>query len=350
MPFYLLVAILPAIAAFASGSVALYAWPRRQVNGARAFSLCTTSIFIWCFFSVFEYLSLDQTARVIFGKTEYFGISFFPALWLVFTLRYAQYDRWLTLKRMVAISIIPMLTLIFALTDYWHGLIWRSATLLLEPYSRLVIEHGWWFNYMTIPYRYALLVVGFGVLLSASFSRARLYQQQTFMLVGAAMAPFMGNVLYVVAGVNFYGLDLTPVGFALTGVLIHLSLFRTKFLEVAPISYRTVFLNTADAVILLDIRRRIVDLNPSALVEGRNRFDVEAAVGQSFELLFPDYSLLLQALGQKAELTQTMRLPNRADNRPIGEGPTVFRQVKVRSLLRQADQHMYEEKRSTQDV
>ncbi len=333
MPLYIVFTALPAIAACASGSAALYAWQRREINGAGAFALCMGSIFIWCFFAVFEYLSLDQTARIIFGKAEYLGIAFFPALWLIFTLQYAHYDGWLTRRVLAALNVIPVLTLLLAFTDHWHGWIWRSVTLALQPFPRLVIEHGWWFHYVAVPYCYVLLTVGFGTLLTAAFVGSRLHRRQVLALLCAALTPFVGNVLYVIAGVTFYGMDLTPVGFAVTGMIVQFSLFRTQFLDVAPISYRTVLLSAKDAVILLNIYHRIVDVNPSALAESKGWHSVEAVVGKRFERVFPDYGRLLRSMGEAAELTETISLPRMVTERKDDYLDEVFREVRVRSLL-----------------
>lgn len=333
MPFYFLIAVLPTIAAFASGSIAVYAWQRREINGARAFALCTTSIFVWCFFSVFEYLSLEETARITFGRAQYLGIVSFPVFWLVFTLRYAQCDGWLSQRVLGGLSAIPLVSLGLALSDPWHGWIWHEVSVELSPFPQLVIDHGWWFNYVLIPHCYVLLIAGFGVLLSASFTGSRLYRQQTLVLSTAAIAPFVFNVLYVVSGITFYGLDLTPVGFAIGGVLIHLGLFRVKFLEIAPVSYKTVFLNTADAVILLDIHYRIVDLNPSALTHRPIPFEMETAMGKAFEQIFPEYGELLRKLGHAQQLTQTIKIPQQFVQQHHQPGEEVFREVKVRSLL-----------------
>ena len=333
MPFYIVFAALPAIAAYASGSAALYAWQRREINGAAAFSLCMGSIFIWCFFTVFEYLSLDQTARIIFSKAEYLGIASFPTLWLTFTLQYAHYDGWLTQRRLIALNVIPALTLILAFTDHWHGWIWRSVSLTLQPFPQLVIEHGWWFNYVVVPYFYVLMTVGFGTLLTAAFVGSQLHRKQVFVLLCGALTPFIGNVLYVVAGITFYGMDLTPVGFAATGMIIQFSLFRTQFLDVAPISYRTVLLSAKDAVILLNIDHRIVDMNPSALAESEGRHAVEAVVGKQFERFFPDYGELLRGMGEADELTETISLPRMVTERQVNYSGEMFREVRVQSLF-----------------
>lgn len=77
VPFYLLIAVLPAIAAYASGRVALYGWRRREVTGASAFALCTGGVFIWCFFSTLAYLSLNEMVRIFFNRRRIWEFPFF---------------------------------------------------------------------------------------------------------------------------------------------------------------------------------------------------------------------------------------------------------------------------------
>lgn len=348
-----LIALIPAIAAFVTGGIAVYAWQHREVIGARSFALCSASTFIWCFFSVFEQLAMSENARIVFGKAQYFGISFFPVFWLVFALRYAQCDAWLTRKLMAAISLIPTASLLLALSDHWHGWVWHSVALKTDPYYHLVIVHGWWFNYVMIPQCYALIIAGFGVLLSALFSGSQLYRRQTLLVLAAALAPFVCNVLYVISGITLYGLDLTPVGFAIAGFLIQFGLFRTRFLEIAPVSYKTVFLNTTDAVILLDAQRRIVDLNPSASLEcglitsekqlrSRRAADKQlknnSAIGRSFEQIFPQYGELareaifweMDTQAGASDLTKTVQVPSYS--KLSGLPQVMYREIKVSAL------------------
>lgn len=339
MPIYFLIAVVPAIAALTSGSVAVYAWQRREINGAKSFALCALSIFIWCFFSIFEYLSLDASARSAFGRAQYLGIAPFAALWFVFTLRYTQADGWLSRKVLALLAVVPLGTLILAFSNFGQSWIWEDVSIQLLPFPRTAIEYGWWFNYVLIPQSYLLLVAGFGVLLSACFTGSRLYRSQTLVLLMGALVPFVCNVLYIVSGITLYGLDLTPVGFAVGCVLVQRGVFRTRFLDISPVSYRTVFLNTADAMVLLDLRYRIVDLNPAALGEGRVPFALETVIGLPFQAIFPDYSPLLRDLSKAAELgistdlTQTIRLPKLFARRRSEKLSEVFREVKVRSLI-----------------
>ncbi|MEM7738052.1 MAG: diguanylate cyclase, partial [Deinococcota bacterium] len=60
-----------------------------------------------------------------------------------------------------------------------------------------------------------------------------------------------------------YGLDPTPLGMALSSLLLAASVFRGNFLKSHPISYRTIFLNIAEAVLVLDNDGHIVERNPA---------------------------------------------------------------------------------------
>jgi diguanylate cyclase (GGDEF)-like protein len=319
MPFYLLLALVPAIAAFASANAMLFAWQRREIPGARAFSLFAGSAFIWCFFTVFEYLSPAEAARIAFGKLQYLGITPLAVAWLMFTLQYTHNDAWLRRKTVVPLLIIPVLSLLFAATDPLHGLVWASVSLVTDPIPTLDIEHGWWFNYVMIPYQYCLLLGGVGVLLYAYAASSVIYRRQTLILLLATFIAFIFNVLYIVAGVTPYGLDLTPVGFAIGSIMIQFGLFKARFLELAPISYRTVFLNTAEAVILIDTRHNIVDLNPSAYQECQE----SKALGRAFRDVFPIYDPILTRRSALAA-THTLKLTQ--------QDQTVLKEVKVRSL------------------
>ncbi|MEL6246752.1 MAG: histidine kinase N-terminal 7TM domain-containing protein [Cyanobacteria bacterium J06627_15] len=321
MRVYLVLTILPIAATLATGSVAILSWQRRTVPGARAFSFFAASLYVWCFFSVFEYLSQDTFARILFGKLQYFGISTFAVFWLAFTLQYTHQDSWLTRRNWVLSLVLPGLSLIFSLLAPRLGLIWRSVEAVRGPVLTLSIEHGWWFNWVMVPYNYLLFSLGIGLLLQASFANSRLYRQQTLFLLAAGLFPFLFNVIYVVADVTFYGMDLTPIGMAVSSVMVMFGLFQTRLFELSPIPYRTVFLSTAEAVILLDRYQQIVDLNPSAEQTCRQA----NPIGQPLEQVFPEYSQCLQMTAAARVIT-------------VADAASEYREVKVRPLTSPAGQ------------
>jgi diguanylate cyclase (GGDEF)-like protein/PAS domain S-box-containing protein len=324
MSINVILAGLPAIAAVISGGAAFFSWQRRNTPGARAFSLFTGCVSIWCFFSIFELINLPEGLRLTLARFQYFGIAYFSVFWVIFALQYTHQDARLSRSALRALMVLPTLNLILALTDHWHGLIWRHVTIGPSPENPNIIfkiEHGWWFNHILAPYQYLMFVAGIGILLYAFVVNSELYRRQILFLLAFALIPLGINVPYIMAGVSFYGLDMTPIGLAISGVIAQFGFFKGRIFDLSPISYRSVFLNSSEAVILLDRRFQIVDLNPSAY--GETPYSSESLVGRPFQWAFPDYRALITELpGQ--ELTRTF-----ATN--VHDSPQT-KEVKVRSL------------------
>ncbi|MEO1744359.1 MAG: diguanylate cyclase, partial [Cyanobacteria bacterium J06629_9] len=118
-----------------------------------------------------------------------------------------------------------------------------------------------------------------------------------------------------------YGMDLTPIGMAVSSVMVMFGLFQTRLFELSPIPYRTVFLSTAEAVILLDRYQQIVDLNPSAEQTCRQA----NPIGQPLEQVFPEYSQCLQMTAAARVIT-------------VADAASEYREVKVRPLTSPAGQ------------
>jgi diguanylate cyclase (GGDEF)-like protein len=324
MSINVILAGLPAIATLISGGTAFLSWRRRDTPGARAFSLFTGCVSIWCFFSIFELINLAEGLRLTLARFQYFGIAYFPVFWVIFTLQYTHQDARLNRSVIGALMVLPTLSLILALTDHWHGLIWRYVTIgpsAENPNIIFKIEHGWWFNHILAPHQYLMFVAGIGILLYAFFVNSELYRRQILFLLAFALIPLGMNIPYIVADMSFYGLDMTPIGLAISGIIVQFGLFKGRIFDLSPISYRSVFLNSSEAVILLDQRLQIVDLNPAAYRE--TSCSSRPLVGRPFQLAFSDYRTLITELPVR-ELTQTL-----ATNI---QGLPQTKEVKVRSL------------------
>jgi diguanylate cyclase (GGDEF)-like protein len=290
-------AVLPAIATLISGRAAVLSWRRRKTLGAMAFSLFTGCVSIWCFFSIFELINLADGLRITLARFQYFGIAYFPVFWVIFTLQYTHQDARLSPSVLKALMVLPTINLLLALTDHWHGLIWQRVTLGNSiEHSNVIfkIDHGWWFDHILAPYQYFMFLAGVGVLVHAFFVNSELYRRQILFLFAVAAIPLSINVPYIVADVSFYGIDLTPIGLAISGMIVQLGLYKGRIFDLSPISYRTVFINSSEAVILLDERYQIVDLNPRAY--GETSCSSGSLVGSLFESAFPCYSTLVTQL------------------------------------------------------
>lgn len=78
------------------------------------------------------------------------------------------------------------------------------------------------------------------------------------------LVPWLGNVLYLFDLNPLPGLDLSVFAFAFSGIALSWALLRKKILDLVPIARTTIVEKLQSAVIVLDGRGQIVDLNPAA--------------------------------------------------------------------------------------
>ncbi len=60
------------------------------------------------------------------------------------------------------------------------------------------------------------------------------------------------------------GLNLTPISFSLTGLVIVFGIFRFRLFDLAPLARHVLIENLDDGILVLDTQNRVVDINPVA--------------------------------------------------------------------------------------
>jgi PAS domain S-box-containing protein len=160
--------------------------------------------------------------------------------------------------------IVPIIILILVLTNGWHGLIWPTITASTSQAGSIIIYgHGLGF-YVNVAYSYILMSLGLLLLIICLIQSPKLYQKQVFLIVIAALIPFAVNIIYITQLSPVQGLDLTPFAFTLTGILVALSIFRFKMLEILPVAYNNLFKKMGNGAIVIDSLKRIVEINLAA--------------------------------------------------------------------------------------
>ena len=275
------------VAAALSAGLAIFAWRRRGTPGAGALALLMLGVSVWSLGYALEFAGSGLEAKVFWAKVEYLGIATVPAAWLVFALRYAGRERWITRRNAALLAFIPAVTLLLAATNEAHGLVW-SRTALDPSGAVLLLEHGAWFWVYWV-YAYLLIASGTFVLVSTLLRSPNLYRRQGGALLLGVAAPWAGNGMYVLGLSPF--LDLTPFAFLFSGMALSWALFRFRLLDVSPVARDAVIEGMDDAVISVDPRGRVVDLNPAARrVLGR---PASEAVGEALSRVAPDLAALL---------------------------------------------------------
>ncbi len=272
--------IIPLLgAAIISVAVAIHAWRHRTTSSVSTFVYLACAAAIWASAYAVELSSTDLATKIFWGKVQYLGIVGTPLAWLVFALQFTDQGKWLTRRNLALLSIIPITTLILIWGTERHGLIWQQITMdTTGPFPALILSYGPWF-WVNWIFANILVLLGSIALVNMLRRGPGLYRSQTGLLLVSALAPWVGNSIYVLGLNPIQNLDLTPFGFNISAIAVGLGLLRFRFLDLMPIARRVVVDNMNDAVIVLDLHRRIVDLNPAA--QHLIKQDISQLIGQT---------------------------------------------------------------------
>jgi PAS domain S-box-containing protein len=288
MPWQYTPYTLPLVAAGAICLLlAIHSWRRRPAPGATVFFVMMLAVAEWTFGYALELVSADPRAIVFWAKVEYLGIATGPVTALLLAIAYTGNERWITRRRLALLAIVPAITVLLVWTNELHGLVWSEVrTSLVAGRAMLDVSYGVWFL-VHAAYSYLAMLIGM-ILVFQSFVRAsRPYRGQAAVLVLSGAAPLIGNALYISKMSPFPLLDLTPFAFTVAGLLWAWGLFYYHLLDIVPVARDAIIESMSDAVIVLDARNRVVDINPVALrLVGSSAAD---AIGQPAKQVLSAY-------------------------------------------------------------
>lgn len=294
------------ITAAISAVVALMAWRRRRVPGAITLLVFMLAVVEWSLVNVLELGSPELEVKLFWANLEYLGIVIIPVMWLVFALQYTGREKHLTYRNLALLLIIPVVTFFLAWTNSLHGLMRYNIRLDASgPFSVVTKTYGIWF-WVNAAYSYGLLFLGTVMLLQVLFRSSRLYRGQAIALLIGALAPWIGNVLYISGFSPIPRLDVTSCAFAVSGLAVAWGLLRFRLLDIVPMARHAVVEGMGDGVIVMDAQNRIVDVNTAAQrIIGRTASE---AIGQSGNRVIPYLPDLVQDRGQAKEVETEIAL------------------------------------------
>jgi len=261
-----------AVASAISVVVMALGWYRHASPGGKAFGTMMAAVVWWTLFAALEAAAVDPDLKVLISKFEYVGTVSTAPLFLLFALRSRAGEQRLKATLLGPMWLVPLATLVAVFTNDRHRLFWTGFTPSPVAHSNLLVyEHGPLF-YLYTAYAFALTVVGTYLLVRTAFGTQRVFRLQTAVMLAAALAPWAGVAAYLTPLNPWPGLDLIPLSFTATGVLLILALWRLRLLDLAPVALRQLFAGMTDGLVVLDAQDRVVDINPVA----RQLFDVEA--------------------------------------------------------------------------
>lgn len=276
--------------------VAYISWQRRHVSGGQPLFWLMTAVSFWMLLGGIETAAVQIPDKVFWSKIQYLGIQSSPVFLFLFALQFAECDNCLSRRLQKLLWVWPIAIIILAFTNEYHHLIWTSFTLI--PGTNLIqYGHGWAF-WAAIVYIYLLVVGASVILVRASLARRYIFRHQVKNILIGLIFPWLGNIIYVF-DLGPPGYDFTSIGFALIGIILLWSVQNTRLLDLIPIARSKLVDTMTDAMVVLDERSRLIDVNPAAeVLIGR---PARATIGQDAAQVFRFQPQLAHCLSTTTE-------------------------------------------------
>jgi signal transduction histidine kinase/PAS domain-containing protein/ActR/RegA family two-component response regulator len=245
--------------------VALLAWQRKSVNGAVELSRVMIAAGIWAFFVMFETASISTLDKIFWSKMAYFGAVSTPVFYFLFIMRFTGTSTFKSLKKSLILFVIPLITLILAFTNESHQLIWVGFSAISPKTNLLIYFHGigYWIGYFA--YNYLMLFYATVFLFIYIYRQKQTFRNQAWMVFVGGICPWLGGMVYVTNSNPIPGLDLAPISFVLSGIILVYGILSVDLLDLVPVARETLVEILPDGIIALDTKNRIQDINPVAL-------------------------------------------------------------------------------------
>jgi PAS domain S-box-containing protein len=284
------------VAAMLIFTVALVTYRRRRARGAWYLIFVCLAASFWAASEGMLYLGLGIESNILITKLQYLGIVSLPPLALLFGISIFGFESWITRTRLFILFIIALLIIILVWTNPIHELVFTNYyTINSGPFPMLGLKHGplWW---MIILYHYSLtaglsLVVLFEVLSSNS-----LHRTQAGIILMAITVVWVFNAIYVSGNSPVPNIDISSLAFTLVAASMAWGFSRYRLLDILPIARAEIFRGLDDAILVIDEKDRIIDINPAA--EALFGIGVSEAIGQETFRVFGDHTQLHRLRGK----------------------------------------------------
>jgi signal transduction histidine kinase len=297
-------------------------WRRRTEPGTRALAVLLLSVVFWAGLYAISLLTPALERRLLLERFLWVGTVASPVAWFVFTLQYTGYGDWVTRRRVVGLSVVPVAVLALVWTNPLHNLLWSNPRMVATENINILVRSFGPVFWVHLAYAYTLALAGLVFLLRLVFTAEYMFVDQALALVVGALAPIVASAVTVTGLSPVPGLDLTPIAFSISGVTFGYALLHSELLDRVPAARRigrnTIVRNIRDGVVVIDDDEVVIDMN--SVAERLFDLDRSEAIGSAFRPL----------LDCEVELPEEKRTVIWS-----GQGPTRY-EVKV-SLL--TDQH-----------
>ena len=282
---------------------------RHRERSTIAGALIVVGAAFWLMMDALQLTSNILSIKLFFYMMRFVGLVFVPSGWFVLASLISGYERHVKPRNIVALAVVPLLTLLLDFTNQSHDLMWSNATLNpADPYLPISVTSGIGFWVLVVSYSYALILVGLVIFVRRiSVSRSS-YRTVGLQMLLVSAVPWGLNVAYVINRSLFPYFEPSSLAISVAGVLLLWRLVYLPLANVVPVAHEILVDSLDEGIIVLDGLNRVVDANPKA----QNLFgcSLSQAGGKSIENVWADWPVIKKALDSEAGTGKEVMLGN----------------------------------------
>ncbi len=221
----------------------------------KMFKYAVELLLTWCVGMILQITLSDKLGipKIYFDYFVYIPICLVPIAVFFLGLIYEK-TKITFKKKYLLLFIVPLITLLVLWTNDFHHLFYKQYSInisdtIFGPYASI---HNL--------YSYSLLACGIFFLLKASIKNSGSFSKQSLLIVIGIAFPVVTSILGAVQIIKM-SIYVTPITFTITILLCAISIFKFKFLGIAPIALQKIVDKISDSYIVLDEENNIIDFN-----------------------------------------------------------------------------------------
>jgi diguanylate cyclase (GGDEF)-like protein len=233
---------------------------RGKSSYAKAFgTLCLTlQVYLLGYLVEINAGSLEE--MFFWNQVQYFGLPFFPALWLIVGMLYTGKGKYLQGLGSLVIFAVPVITFLLRMTNEWHHLYYRQIEIQqFIGVNYMLLTKGPWY-YVQSAYILIALLLCTGFYYQRYRNSTDDDRIQFRILLLASVLPYLA-LLLITVNIGGIGIDYSALILPLSILLVNFSLTRYNFLEIQDLARERVFEDSRAGLILVNRFFRVVDYN-----------------------------------------------------------------------------------------
>jgi len=294
-----------AASALASAVLFVVIYRSREKRAAMPLLGVLTSAVIWSLADGIRLSSTNRALKIAMNDLRFLGPILATVSAFLFAAAYTNREQWLSEQRVMGLFSVHVVTFVLVITNAGHNLVRESVTFgTINGMVLMEISWGPWY-YVHAIYSYALLVATAYMFVRKYLQSGDLdtYRGQTLTILVGTFVPWGMNAAFIA---DITEVDLTAIGFTVTGGMFAVAIFRYQFLELIPIARSTVVDNVDEGYLVLDTGDSVVDVNRKAAeIIGTSR---EEMIGQQFQSLFATFPKIRERFADTRDTRDQIRL------------------------------------------